>query len=257
MMLQYFLFIGHANNHSLQKRSQSARKQLLGFSARKRTICHRFLGCSPVRTREYEKSLNDSKTPLSAVLNYRRKGSVFFLKVQIFTLKIHDCLVFTNAIIIADWAVLWWPQKSDFPNSWPTTSPKTPPEDIVSGWKVAGTWKTLSFQTSMAATAYSIKHQANWCQDGRDLCSWSYIENTPHSWEYSLWSWYPVLLGTKKSPNNHMTDDFRVSAALWKTDGRVWAAGANDETMYANSAQANWRQIGWFHSENKTTGDSK
>lgn len=42
-----------------------------------------------------------------------------------------------------------------------------------------------------------------------------------------------------------------------QTDGRVWAAGANDETMYANTAQANWRQIGWFHSENKATGDSK
>lgn len=64
-------------------------------------------------------------------------------------------------------------------------------------------------------------------------------ENTPHSWEYSLWSCYPVLLGTKKSPNSHVTDEFRVSAALWKTDGRVWAAGANDETMYANTAQAN------------------
>lgn len=102
MMLQYFLFIGHANNHSLQKRSQSARKQPLEFSARKRTTCHRFLGSAPVRTREYEKSLNDSKTPSSAVLNYRWKGNVFFLKVQIFTLKIHDCLVFTSAII-TDW----------------------------------------------------------------------------------------------------------------------------------------------------------
>lgn len=169
MMLQYFLFIGHANNHSLQKRSQSARKQLLQFSARKRTICHRFLGSAPERTREYEKSLNDSKTPWSAVLNYRRKGNVFFLKVQIVTLKIHDCLVFTSAII-TDWAVLWWPQKSDFPNSWPTTSPKlgsimVTSENIVSGRKVAGTWTTLSFQTSMATLAYSVCYMAVFRQD--------------------------------------------------------------------------------------------
>lgn len=153
MMLQYFLFIGHANNHSLQKRSQSARKQLLEFSARKRTICHRFLGRAPVRTREYEESLTDSKTPSSAVLNYRWKGNVFFLKVQIFKCSnVYKCYY--------HWRYYGDLRSQIFQIHDQLRHQKRPPEDIVSGRKVAETWTTRSFQSDMAALAYSMCYMA-------------------------------------------------------------------------------------------------